>query len=580
MALAIEDYAMIGDTHTAALVGRDGSIDWLCFPRFDSDACLAALLGRPEHGRWSLAPAESVREVRRRYLPGTLALETEFRTDEGTVQTIDFMPPRGGIADVFRIARGIEGRVRMRHELLVRFGYGRTVPAIDVDGEGDTHVWAGPDALVLRASVDTRVEDGRVVADFTLGEGDEATFAMAWHPAHEAPPKPPEPRSALDDTIAYWEDWCARCAHEGPYAEAVRRSLLTLKALTYAPTGGILAAPTTSLPEALGGVRNWDYRYCWLRDATFTLDALLEAGYAEEARAWRDWLVRAVAGDPAQIQVLYGPAGERRLTEIELPWLPGYEGSRPVRIGNAAESQFQLDVVGELMDSFDHARRAGLEPDASAWSLQKTLLDFLESRWDDPDHGIWEVRGPKRHFTHSKVLAWTALDRAVLAIDRYGLDGPWERWVRPRDEIHADVCRKAFHPGKRAFTQRYGSEDLDASLLLIPIVGLGAGLRDRLGDAERGPFLAADLLAEAFLEVLVAHHVRLGDQEDLQRIELGALPHDAVDAGGEVLEVDERLPVPRFAREEIALELPLVDAGSVLRDRDRVAPVVVDAGDP
>jgi GH15 family glucan-1,4-alpha-glucosidase len=470
MAAPIEDYALIGDTHTAGLVSRGGSIDWLCLPRFDSPACFAALLGDAGNGRWLLAPAGPVREVRRRYQGDTLVLETEHRTDEGTVRVVDCMPPRQHDPDVTRVVEGVRGRVRMRMELTIRFDYGSIVPWVRQVG-GALHAVAGPDSVWLRTPVPVHGENWSTVADFTVAEGERVPFMLTWHASHMRAPRRIDPVQAVDDSQAWWGRWASRIAYQGGWQDAVIRSLLTLKALTYAPTGGIVAAPTTSLPEAIGGVRNWDYRYCWLRDSTFTLYALMLAGLAEEARAWREWLLRAVAGQPKQMQILYGVAGDRRITEQELDWLPGYQGSRPVRIGNAAVDQFQLDVYGEVMDTLHLGRRIGLESDEPAWDLQRALMEFLEDHWRDPDEGIWEMRGPRRHFTHSKVMAWVALDRAVKAVEQARLEGPVDRWRALRREIHEEVCREGFDTGRDSFVQFYGGRHLDASLLLIPLVG-------------------------------------------------------------------------------------------------------------
>jgi GH15 family glucan-1,4-alpha-glucosidase len=472
MALPIEDYALIGDTHTAALVGRDGSIDWLCLPRFDSGACFAALLGDESHGRWRLAPAGDLRRTARRYRGDTLVLETEFETDDGVVRVVDCMPHRHRYADLVRLVEGVSGRVPMRMQLVMRFDYGSIVPWVRRVGDAVLAV-AGPDALSLRADVPVRGEDRTTVADFAVAAGERVAFSLTWHPSTDPPPEPVDVGAMIDETERWWREWAGRgtASTTGRWGEAVTRSLITLKALTFEPTWGIVAAATTSLPEALGGVRNWDYRYCWVRDATFTLYSLMVAGYSEEAVAWRDWLLRAVAGDPADLQIMYGAAGERRLTELELDWLPGYEGSRPVRIGNAASGQFQLDVYGEIMDALHQARRSGLEANEAAWSLQRALLEFLESAWRQPDEGIWEVRGPRRHFTHSKVMAWLALDRSVQAVERFGEDGPVGRWRTLRDEIHQEVCREGFDPERQTFTQYYGSRELDAALLMVPLVG-------------------------------------------------------------------------------------------------------------
>jgi GH15 family glucan-1,4-alpha-glucosidase len=470
MAAPIEDYALIGDTHTAALVSREGSIDWLCLPRFDSPACFAALLGDRSNGRWLLAPAGGVREIRRRYQGDTLVLETEYRTDDGVVRVVDCMPPRQWDPDVARVVEGIEGRVRMRMELTIRFDYGSIVPWVrHVDGA--LHAVAGPDSVWLRTPVPVWGENWTTLADFTVAEGERAPFMLTWHASHRRAPRRIDPVRALGDTEAWWGEWASGIDYQGGWQDAVIRSLLTLKALTYAPTGGIVAAPTTSLPEQLGGVRNWDYRYCWLRDSTFTLSALMLAGLADEAKAWREWLLRAVAGQPQQMQILYGVAGERRITEQELDWLGGYQGSRPVRTGNAAVNQFQLDVYGEVMDTMHLGRHIGLESDEAAWDFQQALLEHLESNWRRPDEGIWEIRGPRRHFTHSKVMAWVALDRAIKAVELMGHDGPVDRWRAVRRELHDEVCREGYDSGRDSFVQFYGADHLDASLLQIPLVG-------------------------------------------------------------------------------------------------------------
>ncbi|MEX2556565.1 MAG: glycoside hydrolase family 15 protein [Actinomycetota bacterium] len=470
MPLRIEDYGLIGDTQTAALVGRDGSIDWLCLPRFDSGACFAALLGSPSHGRWLLEPAGGSRPVSRRYRDGTLILETELACPSGRIRLIDCMPIRHRAPDVVRIVEGLEGRVPMRMELIIRFDYGSAVPWVRRRSDGISAV-AGPDALRLHTPVSTHGRDMTTVAEFEVSAGDRVPFVLTWHSSVDPSPPPVDAEQALSETESWWREWSARCTTFGPYQDTVVRSLVTLKALTYAPTGGVVAAPTTSLPEWIGGVRNWDYRFCWLRDATFTLYALMLAGYRKEAESWRDWLLRAVAGDPAQLQIMYGAAGERRLHEIALDWLPGYEASAPVRIGNAASLQFQLDVYGEVMDAMHQARGAGIESDHASWALQRSMMDFLESNWQRPDEGIWEVRGPRRAFTHSKVMAWVAADRAVKAVERHGLEGPVDRWRALREEIHAEVCREGYDAELGAFTQYYGSRSLDASLLMIPLVG-------------------------------------------------------------------------------------------------------------
>jgi GH15 family glucan-1,4-alpha-glucosidase len=470
MALRIEDYGLIGDTQTVALVGRDGSIDWLCLPRFDAGACFAALLGERWHGRWSIAPAAGGHALRRQYRGNSLILEQEFQTPTGTVRVVDCMPPRHHEPDVVRIVEGVSGHVDMAMELIARFDYGHIVPWVQTI-DGALRAIGGPDALSLWTPVPTRAVDLTTRAEFTVHAGERVPFVLAWHLSHEPPPAPVEPMAAVADTEAWWHEWSSTCTYDGPWRDAVMRSLITLKALTFAPTGGIVAAATTSLPERLGGVRNWDYRYCWLRDATFTLYALMVGGFTGEAAAWRNWLLRAVAGSPEDLQIMYGCAGERRLPELELPWLPGYEGARPVRIGNAAVHQLQLDVFGEVMDALHIARRSGLASDDAAWALQRALLTFLERAWREPDEGIWEVRGPRRHFTHSKVMAWVAFDRGVQAIERWGVSGPVDRWRMLRSEIHAEVCDRGFDRIHNTFTQFYGSEQLDASLLLLPLVG-------------------------------------------------------------------------------------------------------------
>jgi GH15 family glucan-1,4-alpha-glucosidase len=466
----IEDYGLIGDLQTAALVSREGSIDWLCFPRFDSGACFAALLGDAENGHWTLQPAGEFRSPYRRYTDDTLILESTFETSEGSARLIDFMPPRGSTPDVVRIVEGVSGRVEMRMELVLRFDYGSVVPWVRAL-DGDLIAIAGPEAVVLRTPVELQGRDFRTYASFTVSEGDRVPFVLTWFRSHEPRPEGVDPEAALEDTISYWTDWASRCTHGGRWHDDIHRSVLTLKALTYAPTGGVVAAPTTSLPEALGGVRNWDYRYCWLRDAALTLLALIRSGYVEEAGAWRDWLLRAAAGKPEDLQIMYGVAGERRLTELELPWLSGFAGSQPVRIGNAASGQLQLDVYGELLDALYHARRNGLAASPDTWRLGLKLLDWLESGWREEDQGIWEVRGPRRHFTHSKVMAWVAFDRAVKTIRKLDREGPIDRYRAARKEIRESVLRDGYNADRGAFVQYYGSDRLDASLLLIPLVG-------------------------------------------------------------------------------------------------------------
>jgi len=500
----IEDYGVIGDLQSAALVGRSGSIDWLCFPRFDSGACFAALLGTEEHGRWLLRPAGEVRAVQRRYLGETLVLETEYRTDEGRVRVLDFMPPRGSEPDLVRIVEGLEGRVPMRMQLIARFDYGSIVPWVLQTKDAWLAI-AGPDALCLRTPVATRGEELTTVAEFDVQAGERVPFVLAWFPSHLAEVPPPlDATQALAETCDFWRDWSSRCTYEGDYREAVIRSLLVLKALTYAPTGGIVAAATTSLPESIGGIRNWDYRYCWLRDATFALHALGSAGYIEEVAAWRTWLLRAVAGDPADLQIMYGPAGERRLTELELAWLPGYEGSTPVRIGNAASQQLQLDIYGEILDALYEAVLHGLPPEHHAIGLQMELLRWLEENWRQPDDGLWEVRGGRRQFTHSKVMAWVAFDRALKAAEGRDFHGPIvETWKHARDDIHAEALERGFDTEQRAFVQSYGSKVLDASLLLIPIVGFLPPDDERVvgTDAAIERRLLRDGLVERYEEV-------------------------------------------------------------------------------
>ncbi|HUG36248.1 MAG TPA: glycoside hydrolase family 15 protein [Candidatus Limnocylindrales bacterium] len=470
MSKPLEDYALIGDCQTSALVARDGSIDWLCLPRFDSSACFAALLGTEDHGFWRIAPCGQATRVKRRYRGDTLVLETEISTAEGTVALVDFMPLRSQTADLVRIVEGRRGRVAMEMALQIRFDYGSIVPWVRRT-EGGIVAIGGPDMVRLRTTAPLSGEGLRTVSRFTVGEGERVSFDLTWFPSHEAAPPPIDPAAALVETEDFWRRWSARSRYQGSWSEPVARSLVTLKALTYAPTGGIVAAPTTSLPEHLGGVRNWDYRYCWLRDATFTLQALAGAGYLDEARAWREWLLRAAAGTPSQLHIMYGVAGERRLPELELPWLPGYEASRPVRTGNGAHTQLQLDVFGELLDAMHQCWRVGLAPEPGAWRLERAVVEFLETIWGEPDQGIWEVRGPRRHFTHSKLMAWVALDRAVKGIEQYGLDGPLPRWREVRDRIHAEVCEKGFNQRRGAFVQYYGSDLLDASLLMMPLVG-------------------------------------------------------------------------------------------------------------
>ena len=470
MPLPIESYALIGDCHTAALIGSDGSMDWLCFPRFDSGACFAALLGGPEHGRWLLAPAGKVKSVQRRYRRDSLILETDFHTSRGSVRVIDFMPMSDERWDVVRIVKGLTGTVALRMELVVRFDYGSIVPWVR-RADDLMLITAGPDTLELASSVAVEGENMKTVAEFSVRKGKYETFVLNYRPSHFATRPAIDAAKALKSTAALWHKWSRRCRYRGRWRDSVSRSLITLKALTYEPTGGLVAAVTTSLPEQPGGVRNWDYRYCWLRDATFTLNALLLAGYDEEATAWREWLLRAAAGSPGDLQIVYGVTGVRRLDEIELPWLPGYEASKPVRIGNAASSQCQLDVYGEVMDCLHLARAADLDPHPHAWKVQTALLRFLETYWERPDEGLWEIRGPPQHFTHSKIMAWVAFDRAIKDAEKDGLEGPLETWRELRDRIHAQVCDKGFDADNNTFVQSYESNFLDASLLLIPQVG-------------------------------------------------------------------------------------------------------------
>jgi GH15 family glucan-1,4-alpha-glucosidase len=470
MPLRIEDYALIGDCRTCALVGRDGSIDWFCTPRFDCDACFAALLGDEENGFWRIAPASKPRAVSRRYRDGTLTVETEFVTESGVVALVDLMALDVRRPTIVRLIEGRSGVVDVRMELAFRCGFGNVVPWVRrVDG-GVVAI-AGPDRLSLDTPAWTRGEGLRTVSEFKVRAGERTSFVLTWSPSHTPRPPPIDAYETVAHTEAVWRKWGEKCCVEAPYEPMVRRSLITLKALTYAPTGGILAAPTSSLPEHPGGIRNWDYRYCWLRDSTYTLYALLSAGYKDEAAAWRDWLLRAAAGAPSQLQVLYGVAGERRHVEVELPWLRGYAGSRPVRIGNAATEQAQLDVYGELLDCLYLSKEAGLTTTEPSWGLERALVKHLEGAWGEPDHGIWEVRGPQRHFTHSKVMCWVAFDRAVKACERWGLEAPVERWREVRDVIHADVCQKAYDASVGHFVQYYGSRDVDASLLLMLVVG-------------------------------------------------------------------------------------------------------------
>jgi GH15 family glucan-1,4-alpha-glucosidase len=468
----IEDYGLIGDCETSALVGRDGSIDWLCWPAFDSDACFASLLGTPKYGRWLIAPVGDIARTSRRYWGDTLILETRFETSDGAVELVDFMPPRGNASDVVRLVRGARGRVKMRMQLVIRFGFGSDIPWVkkNEDGSGLLAI-CGQDMVVLRTPVATRGEDFTTVAEFEVGEGDIVPFVLTYGPSHLPVPVPIDPAQALRDTETFWADWCSRCTYEGEHRDLVMRSLITLKALTYAPTGGIVAAPTTSLPERLGGARNWDYRFCWLRDATFTLLALMNSGYTGEASAWHNWLLRAVAGSPANMQIMYGIKGQRRLLEWEADWLPGYEGALPVRVGNAAHAQLQLDVYGELIDAFHQSRTAKLELDEGSWALECAVLDHLAEVWDRPDHGIWERRGDGRHYVSSKVMTWVGFDRGIKSAEQFGFTAPLEKWRALRDAIHRDVCEKGFDRELNSFVESYGSKLLDASILMLPSVG-------------------------------------------------------------------------------------------------------------
>jgi GH15 family glucan-1,4-alpha-glucosidase len=467
----LEDYALIGDCETAALVSRSGSIDWLCWPRFDSPACFAALLGGPEHGHWSMNAVDERARVTRRYRGDTLILETRIETAAGAVLLLDFMPPRGRNSDVVRIVRGERGRVLMRTELVLRFDYGRTIPWVTRLSDGTLRAIAGPDMATLHTPAPIHGEDLKTVAEFEVAAGQVVPFVLIHGASNTDPPKSIDPETALEETETFWTKWAAKSQSHGEWDDAVMRSLIVLKALTYAPTGGVVAAPTTSLPELIGGTRNWDYRFCWLRDATLTLLAMMNAGYKDEARDWSAWLLRAAAGAPAQLHIMYGLAGERWLPEIEVPWLPGYENSKPVRVGNAASDQLQLDVYGEVMDALHQARRSGLQLTDADWAFQSALLKHLESVWDKPDYGLWEIRGEPRHFTHSKVMAWVAFDRAILDAETFGLSGPLHHWRRLRQLIHNDVCEHGFDAALGSFVQSYGSRELDASLLLLPTVG-------------------------------------------------------------------------------------------------------------
>ncbi len=497
MSAPIESYGLIGDCQTAALVGLDGSIDWLCLPRFDSDACFASLLGKPSNGRWLITTSCETVEVTRRYRPNTLILETTFRTDRGSATLIDFMLPRERTSDLIRLVRGDEGEVPWCMELVLRFGYGATIPWVSRLDDGSLRAVAGPDMAILRTPVTTWGENFKTSAMFTVGAGQVVPFVLSYGPSHLPPPGPIDCGEALADCEKFWRDWTDATRTDGPYSDAIERSLITLKALTYAPSGGIVAAPTTSLPEKIGGTRNWDYRFCWIRDSTLTLLALMNAGVYDEATAWRDWLQRAVAGNPADMQIMYGLMGERRLTESEVEWLPGYLDSKPVRIGNAAHGQFQLDVYGELMDTFEQAREGALAPTDSGWALQLELVKHVELSWKNPDYGIWETRGPALHFTYSKVMAWVVFDRAIRAVEQHGLTGPVEQWHATREAIRAEVWEHGFDADRNTFRAAYGKTTLDASLLLLSQVGFVDAEDPRyVGTVEA---IERDLLVDGFV---------------------------------------------------------------------------------
>jgi GH15 family glucan-1,4-alpha-glucosidase len=513
--LAIEDYGLIGDCETAALVGRDGSMDWLCWPAFDSDACFAAILGTSKNGRWLIAPKAEVKKTSRCYWGQTLILETQFETADGIVALIDFMPPRGKASDVVRLVRGVKGRVKMRMQLVIRFGFGADIPWVKrTEDRSALLAIAGQDMTVLRTPVATRGEDMTTVADFEVSEGETIPFVLTYGPSHVDLPEPIDPEIALRETEAFWKEWCSRCRYEGEHRVLVLRSLVTLKALTFAPTGGIVAAPTTSLPEKLGGARNWDYRFCWLRDATFTLLALMNSGYTEEATAWHNWLLRAAAGAPDNMQIMYGIWGQRRLLEWEADWLPGYEGARPVRVGNAAHAQLQLDVYGELIDAFHQARMAKLKLDDGTWDLECAVLQHLAGIWDHPDHGIWERRGEPRHYVFSKVMTWVAFDRAIKSAEEFGFKAPLEEWRALRDTIHRNVCAMGFDATLNSFVESYGSKLLDASVLLLPAVGFLPATDSRI----RGTLAATEkhLMRDGFV---LRHDPREISSEEKQPIE-------------------------------------------------------------
>jgi len=494
----IEDYAFLSDTQTGALVSRDGCVDWLCFPRFDSGACFASLLGTRDNGHWRFWPKEKIDKTNRRYRGETLILETEIETKSGAVRLIDFMPPRGENPDLIRIVEGIRGEVAMQMELIIRFDYGRTIPWVRT-AHGGLEAIAGPNGLILRTPVKTWGKDLTTVAEFNVSKGDRVPFVLTWFASHSKPPRAIHADHALRDTERYWKKWAKRCHRKTPWDDAVVRSLVTLKGLTYAPTGGIVAAATTSLPEEIGGVRNWDYRYCWLRDATFLLLGLMRLGFVDEARSWREWLLRAIAGSASQMQIMYGVDGQRRLEEYEIPWLSGYEKSKPVRVGNAASEQFQLDVFGEVLDAMYQTHRSGIETDDAEWRLLVQLMKFLESNWDKPDNGIWEVRGGRKHFTHSKMMAWLAFDRAVKLVETCNCAAGenLERWQKIRDEIHTEVCQRGYNIDKKAFTQFYGTDALDASLLMMPLIGFLPATDERVRNTIEA--IQRELLHDGFV---------------------------------------------------------------------------------
>jgi GH15 family glucan-1,4-alpha-glucosidase len=516
VALRIEDYGVIGDTQTVALVGRDGSIDWCCLPHFDSAACFARLLGTEDHGYWRIAPqgspppgtGEPLLATRRRYVGDSLVIEMEWDMPGGTARLTDHMPIRDESPQIVRFVECTAGTVQMRMDLAIRFEYGSAIPWVrHIDGS--LVAIAGPDGLALWTPVHGHGEDMSTVAEFILHEGQSVPFVLSYFTSTKALPRPVDAAYSLRQTARYWQDWAEMDQHDfSPWQEPVVRSLITLKALTFHPTGGIIAAATTSLPEALGGSRNWDYRYSWLRDATLTLSSLMAAGYRDEAAAWRDWLLRAVAGEPSKLQIMYGPSGERNLLEREIPWLPGYENSAPVRVGNAAADQYQLDVYGEVISALHEARRLGIASSSPAWDLERAIMDFLESGWKEPDDGIWEVRGPRRHFTHSKVMAWLAVDSAVRDIEEYDLEGPLPKWKTLRDEIHAEVCEKGFDAERKTFTQYYGSKELDASVLMVPLVGFLPPTDERVvGTVEA---IQRELTQDGFVmryDSTASHHV-------------------------------------------------------------------------